>query len=1531
MKNFLRLTVFGALMIFGSSSFGQTVTRTYVSNPTSTSVDGVGNYGLTLPSVSFTAADFPDGCEVTDVDVTISWAKTAGSCAAPTGGNSEHQETSFSITGPSGTEILAVPGTWTGQTTTSSVVTTFSQGNAIPTGIPVTGTFEPNDGDLDIYNGQSPFGDWELNVGDNASGAPLCIDWYSVTITTAADVTAPVLTVPADIVMEPDPQSCGAVVTFADPTATDLCGATIIQTDGPVSGAVFPAGSPTTVTFEAEDPYGNVTIESFTVTVNAIESVAPTSITASSTNICGGDAVQLTVDDGSLGSGAQWLWTVGSCGGELVGGGETITVNPLTTTTYFVQASGPCNTTLCAEVLIEVTEAPSVGFCNVVSPSACGASDGFIEACATGGTGPYTYNWGNATGATLTGLAAGPYSVTVTDAAGCTDVASVALSDPGAEITVLTSSDADNIICQGESVTFTATGSFQYQYYINNDPVSSQNPFVTTDLNDGDVVHVVGIDFDFCSYTAQGIEFTVLDNPVIDETVTDPSACAEADGSILTSVSGGLPLYTYAWVPAATSSGILNLTAGPYFLTVTDANGCSTSETYALNDPGAAPVTVASTEDPDNEICAGESITFLASGSVDYEFFVDGGSVSTDNPYTTSALTDGQSVVATGTDANNCTATSNIIYATVNPGPIISLVSDVPSDTICIGESISFFASGGLIYEFFVDGNSQGAASSTTVFTSSSLTTGQEVTVIGTDAFLCDVSSDTITVTVRPSPTIEIVSFTDPQSCGATDGTITAEASDGTPGYVYDWSHGPSGPTVATLNAGSYFVTVTDIAGCTASTSQSLSDVGSTPVTLTSDVQNNIICGTDPVTFTASGASTYVFYVNGVQVTTQNPFVTDTLEDGDIVAVTGLDTMLCSATSDPEIFTVYPGIEVGTFPINPTACGAMDGSATSLVIGGTPDITYVWTPIVQITPAAVGLGAGPHVLTVIDANGCEASDAFILSDPGTFNITLTANPPELVICQGNEIEFTADGGDSYEFFIGAQSVSTDNPYTTAALEDGDQVSVIATDANNCTATSSLTYIVNTVLQAQLVLPDIACSNEDTVLLTGGFPAGGEYTVVYGNIPVTGDFLFPNLAGANPIEVCYSYTALNGCTSTACELYVVLQAPQINLGNDTTVCGITLDAGSGFQDYQWTSAPDDTLSTVFTNVTGVYGVTVTDANGCVGTDEIGITVNPIPDPVVMEGGNVAPNGGMVEYCINTDQYLYAQTGFDYIWTITGSDSSSTVIPGLAAGEQTITLTVTNDFDCSASTDVVLIVHEPMPGGTVTPPGPLEFCNGESVTLDAGTGYASYLWNTGSTTQTITVFETGCYWPIVLDGNGCIDSSLVVDSVCINVVDPEPLVLHSGDSLIVTNAGDFVSYQWYLNNDILVDETNPVLVVKEFGNYVVCVTDADGCEGCSLNNETDCCVGIEEAFFDGNVYVYPNPNSGQFTLEVEMQSSVDMSVGLYDMVGKQVWLDQDLGNTNSLRKQYDMSEIPDGVYFIRIYADDQMTVQKLIKQQ
>ncbi|MCF8275742.1 MAG: HYR domain-containing protein [Flavobacteriales bacterium] len=1594
MKKIL-LFIFAA-SICSETAFSQieTVSRSFY-NASSVSVD---NQVFPLTPVSFASTDFTTGCVVSDVNVVIEWAKTAGTCTAPTGGNSFHNETSFRIVGPTATQDLAVAGTWSGAVSTTSVTTTFSDGNAIPSGTPVTGTFGPNAGSLAVYNGQSPFGSWHLEAGDNNIGAPLCITFYEVQVSVDGDVTAPLITLPADITVNADLGSCTSTVSWTPVTATDACTATLTQLSGPTNGGLFTTGV-TPVTFQASDPYGNIATQSFNVTVidnqnptitcpgtvfagcntvvnyplpiasdncsgvtlslssgpasggtfapgttvvtyDAVDASAnvascsfnvvvdvpstdPTSVTASTTAVCSGAPVTLSVNGGTLGTNAQWYWYIGSCGGQLVGAGQSITVNPLSTANYFVRAESSCNSTVCVNVLVNVTAAPTVGFSGITSPSACGAADGTITAVGSGGTPPYTFVWSNGSvGATIVGLAAGPYEVELIDQNGCTDFSSVSLNDPGASVVSVVSSDIDNIICVGETVTFTASGAFQYQFYVNGIPVSTQNPFVTNALQNGDNIYVTGTDYNFCTYTTQGLAMTVHDNPLIDETVSDPSACAASDGTVITSVSGGLPPYTYLWSNSETTPNISGLPAGPYFVTVTDNRGCFSNETYALNDPGAASVTLASSEDPNNIICAGESITFTASGSVTYNFFVDGQSVSTTNPYTTTALTNAQSVAATGTDANNCTATSNIIYPTVNPGPIISLISNDTDNVICVGQSISFFASGALSYEFFVDGVSQGPASSTAVFVATALVDGQVVTVVGTDGNGCDVESTGITVTVNPSPTIAITSSSDPTSCGATDGAITAEASGGTPGYTYTWSNGDVGPTVATLNAGNYFVLATDDAGCTAATSASLSDVGSSPVTLASTATNSTICGGESVTFTGTGATTYVFFVNGQQVTTNNPFVTDSLMDGDIIAVMGLDTQLCAATSAPVTYTVHPEIQIGISSLlNPSTCGASDGQINTIVIGGVPAYTYAWSNSFT-TANAIGVPAGAYSVTVTDSNGCESSDAASLSDPGTLSVSLVASPSGLIICEGTEIEFTAaaSSASTFEFFLDGVSVGSTNPYLNSTLVDGQTVAVTGTDVNSCTATSpGLTYQVLPNPSVTLAFSNQACSNGAEIEFVEGSPAGGTYTVVYNGFPIIGDLFFPDLAGPGAINVDYTYTAANGCSTTASDDYIVLQAPQVDLGNDTTVCSITLDAGIGYNSYDWTNT-GETTQTVQASVTGIYEVTVVDGNGCIGGDQIAVIVNPIPAPVISGG---------VQFCIGDSAYLTTDQSYSsYDWS-----TGSTTYEEAVYTSETVTLTVTNQYGCVGTAQVVTVMNEPQPGAVITWDGPLEFCVGESVHLDAGPGYASYLWSHGSTTQVVTIIESGQYYVVVLDGNGCIDSSMVADPVIVTVTDPEPIVQESGDILTMTNATDFSTYQWYLNGDPIPGATGATYDIAGTGsgNYSVCVVDAGGCEGCSFNYEMSCCVGIEEANFDGNVNVYPNPNNGLFTVEVDLVQQMNLSIGLFDVIGKQIWMDDAIGNTSQMRKQYDLSEMPDGVYFLRIRADNQTTVVKLIKQQ
>lgn len=149
---------------------------------------------------------------------------------------------------------------------------------------------------------------------------------------------------------------------------------------------------------------GCTSASSASVTINAqpTASTAPTSITGT-TPICSGTATTLTVSGGSLGTGASWNWYSGSCGGTFVGSGSSITVNPTTTTTYFVRAESTCNTTNCASGTITVNPLPTANISGDNSPLCAGDDAVFNLTGTAGAVVTYKVNSGSEQTITLTG------------------------------------------------------------------------------------------------------------------------------------------------------------------------------------------------------------------------------------------------------------------------------------------------------------------------------------------------------------------------------------------------------------------------------------------------------------------------------------------------------------------------------------------------------------------------------------------------------------------------------------------------------------------------------------------------------------------------------------------------------------------------------------------------------------------------------------------------------------------------------------------------------------------------------------------------------------------------------------------------------------------------------------------------------------------------------------------------------------------------------------------------------------------------
>jgi len=241
-----------------------------------------------------------------------------------------------------------------------------------------------------------------------------------------------------------------------------------------------------------------------------------------------------------------------------------------------------------------VTQPTAISGSTVVTNVACnGGSTGAINLTPTGGTAPYTFLWnGGATTEDRTGLAAGSYSVTITDANGCTGVVNATVTQP----TVLTASTTvTNVACNGGSNGSAAVsvsgGTAPYNYAWSNNATTA----IITGIAAG-TYSVVITDANSCSITRN---FTVTQPTAMTATVTQTNVTCNGgnNGSATVNVTGGAGGYTYLWSNNATTASINGLTAGVYNVTITDANACTIVKTVTITQSSAiAAPTGASTQ-----------------------------------------------------------------------------------------------------------------------------------------------------------------------------------------------------------------------------------------------------------------------------------------------------------------------------------------------------------------------------------------------------------------------------------------------------------------------------------------------------------------------------------------------------------------------------------------------------------------------------------------------------------------------------------------------------------------------------------------------------------------------------------------------------------------------------------------------------------------------------------------------------------------------------------------------------------------------
>jgi hypothetical protein len=517
-----------------------------------------------------------------------------------------------------------------------------------------------------------------------------------------------------------------------------------------------------------------------------------------------------------------------------------------------------------------------------------GQSTGALTANPTGGTSPYTYSWapsgGNA--ATATGLAAGTYTVTVTDGASAITTQTFTLTQPTA---VVASASSTNVLCNaGNSGTATATvsgGTPGYTYLWSNGGTTA----TITNLTAGVYTYTV-TDTEGCS----AIQTT---------TVTEPSALAATtmqtnvscygggNGDAMVMATGGTPNYTYSWAPIGGNADLATgLLAGTYTCTITDANGCLMTQTVSITEPSAMATTATSSA----ILCNGDSATITVATT--------GGTAPYTGVGTFSVLAGPYTYVIT--DANGCVDSTSITVTE----PSAFAISIVQIDATCNGNSdgsIYLTVTGGTGPYTYNWNNNQ--------FTTEDLTGLPAGSYFGilTDANGCQ-DSGTVVIGQPAVLSAAVTSSSNPTTCGGSNGAIDITTSGGTPNYTYQWSNNATTEDVSGLSAGVYTCVVLDSLGCGTQLAVTLSDPAAPVVTVS--LNNDTVCNLDGAFVLTGGSPSGGTYSGpGVSAGSFNP--TTANAGANTITYTYTDSQTGCTASNTDIIFVDPcaGVAENTF------------------------------------------------------------------------------------------------------------------------------------------------------------------------------------------------------------------------------------------------------------------------------------------------------------------------------------------------------------------------------------------------------------------------------------------------------------------------------------------------------------------------------------------------------------------------------------------------------------------------------------------
>ncbi len=1211
---------------------------------------------------------------------------------------------------------------------------------------------------------------------------------------------------------------------------------------------------------------------------NNVQNSGNPNITGTVTNATNCNATNGAIDitvTGGLGS-YSYLW---SPSGQITQDRINLAVGSYTVTVTD-------NTTGCIAIAtFAVSYNNAMTLTGSVTNSNCSSNSGAVDLTVTGGTAPLTYLWSNGvTTQDISSIGAGVYSVTVTDANGCT--ANSVFPVSGSNGITVTSVETD-ITCAGAgngSVNLTVSGgSGNYTY-------SWSNGATTQDISNlSPGTYTVSVT-DAVSLCSSFLSFTITQpsgyNGFVD--ITHVSCNGGSNGSIDLTIAGATPPYSYSWSPGGqTTQDLSGLSVGTYIVTITDANGCTAGAGFTITQPAA----ISLTETHVNVSCAGG-----ANGSVNLS--VSGGSAPYSYGWSNGATTQDISGLIAGfynvtvTDANGCSSILNVTITEIS-NLTINIVSVVNSQCNANTGSIDITITGGSgnytyswtpgslttqdltglapgTYNVTVTDVNLGCVQSTAINVSE--TGAPNVSGVVTPATNCAATNGAIDITVSGgsgnysylwspggqttqdrtslAPGTYTVTVTDVttgcsglfnytvtagsgisltasitnSSCSTSTGAIDLSVSGGTAPYTYLWTNGATTQDISGLAGAIYGVTVTDANGCS---SNSFFTVSETSAFTLSVAITNINCagGTNgAINLTVSGGSGNYTYTWSNGATTQDlssiPAGSYSVSVTDVT--TGCTSLAIYTVTEPTTITL--SANVTNIPCNGSGTGSIDIT----VAGGTPTYTYSWSNGAT-TQDISGLALGTYTLTFSDANGCGGVYSYTVSQPTSITITETHTN---VTCNGlnnGTIDITVSGGTAPYSYLWAPSGQTTQDRTALAPNT---YTVTVTDINGCNSNLSVTITQPAVLTASETHTNINCFGANNgaidVTVSGGT---GPFTYLWTPSGQTTQ----DRAGLAPGTYSVAITDANGCTTSVNNVIITqpgsaLTASISASGNVTCfgLCNgtatVSASGGSGGYTYLWTPG-GQTTQTAINLCPSIYNVTVTDASGC--TAAATVTIIQPADLVASATGTDASCNGVCDGTAIVTQ-VGGTSPFTYFWLPTGPATNT--VNNLCAGTFQVVVTDFNGCDDTAS----VTINQPAPITYTSSATPV-LCNGQcngtaTVTPSGGFVPYTYLWSNGQTTQTATNLCLGIVTCLITDANGCSTTATVAvpsnSAIVIDVTSNEPTCNGSCDGFINTSisggTGPY-TYLWTPGGET----TNSINNLCA-DTYTLAVTDANGCQ-------------------------------------------------------------------------------------------------------